>query len=153
AAVLTELAGAPFVLVVGPSGAGKSSLVRAGVVPRVLAGELGRGPWHVATMVPGDRPVERLAQALSPFLAQPEDAVLGRLRSSPSWGAPQIEERGGDARLLLLVDQFEEAWTLSSRADRAAFFEALAAFASVGSRVRLVATLRVDFLGQLEDLG
>jgi formylglycine-generating enzyme required for sulfatase activity len=151
--VLTELAGAPFVLVVGPSGAGKSSLVRAGVVPQVLAGALGHGEWRVATMVPGDRPVERLAQALSPLLAQAEDVVLGHLRSSPAWGAEQIEERGGDARLFLLVDQFEEAWTLSSRADRAAFFEALAAFASVGSRVRLVATLRVDFLGQLEDLG
>ena len=60
-----SFAAAPFVLVVGPSGAGKSSLVRAGVVPRVLAGALGHGSWHVATMVPGDRPVERLAQALS----------------------------------------------------------------------------------------
>ena len=33
AAVLTELRGASFVLVMGPSGAGKSSLVRAGVLP------------------------------------------------------------------------------------------------------------------------
>lgn len=153
AAVLTELAGASFVLVVGRSGAGKSSLVRAGVVPRVLAGALGERKWHVATMVPGDRPVERLAQALSPVLAQAEDVVLGHLRSSPSWGAEQIEGRGGDARLLLVVDQFEEAWTLASREGRAAFLEALAAFASAGPRVRLVATLRVDFLGQLDDLG
>lgn len=153
AAVLTELAGAPFVLVVGPSGAGKSSLVLAGVVPRVLAGALGRGEWHVAMMVPGDRPVERLAQALAPLLDEAEDMVLGHLRSSPSWGAQRLEERGGERRLLLFVDQFEEAWTLSSPRDRATFFEALAAFASVGPKVRLVATLRVDFLGQLEDLG
>src|SRR5262249_34702889 len=137
---LTEIAGAPFVLVVGPSGAGKSSLVRAGVGPRVLAGALGSGAWHVAAMVPGDRPMERLAQALSPLLEQAEDVVLGQLQSAPAWGAQQIEERG--ALLFLLIDQFEEVWTLASRADRAAFFAALSAFASVGPRVRLVATLR-----------
>ena len=156
AAVLTELAGTAFVLVVGPSGAGKSSLVRAGVVPRVLAGALGQRKWQVATMVPGDRPVERLAQALSPVLGQAEEEVLAHLRSSPSWGASLFEERGGDERLLLLVDQFEEAWTLSRKDDRATFFEALAAFASVGAGVHgvsVVATLRVDFLGQIEDLG
>src|SRR5262249_32003460 len=113
----------------------------------------GHGSWYVATMVPGDRPVERLAHALSPVLEVAEDVVLGHLRSSPSWGASRIEERGGDARLLLLVDQFEEAWTLSRPGGRAAFFEALAAFADGGPKVRLVATLRVDFLGQLEDLG
>jgi serine/threonine protein kinase/formylglycine-generating enzyme required for sulfatase activity len=153
AAVLTELSAVPFVLVVGQSGAGKSSLVRAGVVPSVLAGALGGGEWHVATMLPGDRPVEHLAQALGAFLGEAEGVVLRHLRSSPAWGAERIEQRAGPKRLLLVVDQLEETWTLARPAGRAAFIEALSALASVGREVRLVATLRLDFLRQLEDLG
>ncbi|MGO8995928.1 MAG: protein kinase domain-containing protein, partial [Polyangiaceae bacterium] len=152
-AVLTELRGAPFVLVVGPSGAGKSSLVRAAVAPRVLAGALGRGAWRVASLTPGSRPVERLAQALASAVDTPEDAVLAELKLSPGWAAQRMEEMGAARCLLLVIDQFEEAWTLASTSDRAAFFQALAALAFVGPSVRLVATLRVDFLGQLDDLG
>jgi formylglycine-generating enzyme required for sulfatase activity len=153
AAVLAELSAAPLVLVIGPSGAGKSSLVRAGVVPRVLAGALGDGEWHVATLLPGDRPVEHLARALGPFLGEAEGVVLSSLRSSPSWGAARVEERAGPRRLLLVVDQLEEAWTLAGPEARATFVEALSALARVGREVRVVATLRLDFLGRLEDLG
>ena len=119
-------------------------------------GALGRSAWRVATMVPGERPIERLAQALVPALELPEEDLLVQLRSTPSWAAEQVEKIGpgaDGASLLLVIDQFEEAWTLSSGPDRATFFAALAAFAEVGPRVRLVATLRIDFLGQLEDLG
>ena len=151
AAVITELHRAPFVLVVGSSGAGKSSLLRAGVLPRVLAGALGRGPWRAATMVPGERPIERLAQVLSPLLGEPEDQVAASLAAAPSWGAQRVADKAG--RVLLVIDQLEEAWTLSAAPERAALLEALAAFARVGRDVRVVATLRADFLSRLKDLG
>jgi formylglycine-generating enzyme required for sulfatase activity len=106
--------------------------------------------------VPGDQPIERLAQALSPIVATPEDEVLAGLRSSPSWAAERIEESRSAAEgtgVLVFVDQLEEIWTLSTAQRRAAFLDALAALARVGSGVRLVATLRADFLAQLDDLG
>jgi formylglycine-generating enzyme required for sulfatase activity len=126
--VLTALHGAPFVLVVGPSGAGKSSLVRAGVQPRVAAGALGRGRWRATTMVPSERPVERLSQTLAPL------------------------KDGGDG-VVLIVDQLEEAWTLAAEPERTKFFEELAALSEAGPKMRIVATLRSDFLSRLRDLG
>ena len=153
AAVLTALRGSPFVLVVGPSGVGKSSLVRAGVVPRVLAGALGREAWRATVLVPGERPIERLAQALSHVLDAPADEVAAGLASSPAWAAARIVERGGRERVLLVVDQLEEAWTLSPAPERAALFEAVAALTRIGPMARVVATLRADFLSQPRDLG
>src|SRR5262249_58142887 len=113
------------VCVVGPSGAGKSSLVRAAVAPRVAGGALGPGPWRVATLVPGRHPTAALAQAIGP---------------------------ARDAKLLVVVDQLEEVWTLADVSERRAFAEALAGLARAGP-ARVVATLRADFLSRLDGLG
>ena len=113
AQVLTELRGSPFVLVTGPSGAGESSLLRAGVIPRVLAGALGPAQWQVATMVPGGEPLERLADALAPVVGVASSELRHRLMESPPFAAYALAERGDASRLLLFIDQFEEVWTLS----------------------------------------
>lgn len=151
ASVLAEMRAAPMVLVVGASGAGKSSLVRAGVLPRVERGALSPHEWKIAVMVPSSRPIERLAQALSPIVGASEEESIARTRAEPSW----IAERamGAGKRIALLVDQIEEAWTLCDAGERASFFAALGALAGAGPDVRLVATLRADFLDRLEDMG
>jgi hypothetical protein len=60
--------GTPSLIVLGPSGAGKSSLVRAGIVPRIIApgGVPAVDVWRVATMRPagGATPIDALAEAL-----------------------------------------------------------------------------------------
>jgi formylglycine-generating enzyme required for sulfatase activity len=137
--VLTEVYGAPFVLVVGPSGAGKSSLVRAGVLPRIVSGVLGGGSWRTATMVPGDDPVGQLANAL----------ILGPPAGQEAEWLSEKARHG----VVLFVDQLEEAWTLAEAPERARFFETLAALASTGPKIRIIATLRADFLSRLKDLG
>jgi serine/threonine protein kinase/formylglycine-generating enzyme required for sulfatase activity len=138
-AVLDAIHASPFVLVVGVSGAGKSSLVRAGVLPRVLAGALGAATWRVATIVPGARPVERLVQEIAKATGTPR--TLSELQSSHA--VKQTE------RLLLFVDQLEEVWTQADANSCAAFFEALS---GMSPAVRIVATLRGDFLGRLGEL-
>ena len=53
-----------FVAVVGLSGSGKSSLVRAGLLPALRAGQLGSAEWRIAVMRPSEQPVATLAVEL-----------------------------------------------------------------------------------------
>ena len=149
------VAGGGVLLVVGPSGCGKSSLVRAGLSP-VMAAE--RDWSTLRPLVPGADPVAALAHEL---------AAGGRL-SGLDWTPRQVRDQlshddglallagelllaapGGARRrrLLVVVDQFEELLTQTAPAARSRFAELLSP-ARAGP-VRVVATLRAEFLGQL----
>ena len=119
-------AGQPrFLVVAGASGSGKSSLVLAGLVPRLLAEEPALR-WR--RLRPGSDPEQALAQALAELPAG----------------------EGGPA--LLVVDQFEELFTHGGQAAvRTAFAERLWALAAA-PQMRVVITLRVDFLGRCGEL-
>jgi len=79
--------------VVGPSGSGKSSLLRAGLIPAIRNGDLeisGAEHWPLALFTPGAHPM----------------AELERHQEVIAAGAPGPS--------VLVVDQFEEAFTLCS---------------------------------------
>lgn len=133
-----------FVVVVGPSGSGKSSVVRAGLAP-VLRG---RGAY-VVTMVPGTQPMEELSRVL---LQVSPAAAAESMRTALLAGDDGLSRavRQGipdpDGELTLIVDQFEELFTVSDAADRERFLGAIAAAASdADSRCRVIATIRADF--------
>jgi WD40 repeat protein/DNA-binding SARP family transcriptional activator len=136
--------------VVGPSGSGKSSLVRAGLVPALRAGAgRDRARWCVVDLVPGTNPFAELDKALRrvsplPLLLE----VTEGLRRDPDSLARVATDilPSPEDRLLLLVDQFEELFTLAEEDDRQAFVQALVAMArAADSRLRVVVTLRADF--------
>src|SRR5262249_43438264 len=55
-------------------------------------------------------------------------------------------------RLMLIVDQFEELYTLATEAERAAFFACLAGVADdAGSPLRVILTIRADFLDRVSE--
>jgi WD40 repeat protein/DNA-binding SARP family transcriptional activator/tRNA A-37 threonylcarbamoyl transferase component Bud32 len=141
---------ARLLAVVGPSGSGKSSLVRAGLLPALRDGALpGSAGWFVVEMVPGAHPFEELEAALLRIAVNPPTSLLqqlGRDEHGLRWAAERILP-AGDAELLLVIDQFEELFTLvEDEARRAGFLAALhAAVTDPGSRVRVVLTLRADF--------
>ena len=142
----------------GPSGSGKSSLVLAGLLPALRGGALpGSGEWHYyPAMVPGSNPLASLAQLFCP----PEE-------DADEWGQRQAErflqdpchlcrllaDRGANA--VLVVDQFEELFTLGSDAEIVNAFVAnlLAAVRAGEARHILILTMRSDFEPHVARLG
>jgi serine/threonine protein kinase len=137
-----------LVIVAGDSGVGKSSLCRAGVLPAVQDGALGGGrSWSVVRFVPGRTPLLALGAALAPLLGLDDRAVVKRLRAHPSAIAHTIRRRLGEAGgLVLFVDQLEELVTMADASGAFPVGEALGHLAAGLPGVRLLMTVRSDFL-------
>lgn len=116
-AELAENAPSRFLTVVGASGSGKSSLVRAG-----LAVELKKRNWQVLIITPGQESIKAL------------EASLELDQTIP-------------ARNLLIVDQFEETFTLChSESERVLFIDKLLRLAEEPDvKYSIVIALRADF--------
>ena len=102
---------AVFTAVVGPSGSGKSSAVQAGLIPllRRDAPEV-----LIASMQPGAQPFAELEAALNRCSPGEPRATLTQLRASEDGllVAATALIRDEAQKLLLVVDQFEELFTL-----------------------------------------
>ena len=137
-----------LVLVVGGSGTGKSSVVRAGLLPRVRRGDVpGSRQWFVTTMMPGSAPFKELAEGLR-RVAVAETTGLADELAGDATGIDRVLRRvvPDDGQLLLVIDQFEELFTLTNEQDLLAFLDGVMHAVSVpDSRLRVVATLRADF--------
>lgn len=127
------------VLVVGPSGCGKSSLLHAGVVPLLRDGAT------VTTMVPGADPLSALEQALRMIATQTDVDPVALLRAGASLGECVRATSPGDS-VVIVVDQFEELFTLCSPGQAEAFLSLLAgALADHRTSCRLLMAVRADF--------
>ncbi|MCI5130378.1 MAG: hypothetical protein D3904_02370, partial [Candidatus Electrothrix sp. EH2] len=114
------LADQPFAAVIGASGSGKSSVVFAGLVPALRRS----GDWLPAHCRPKNQPLYELAACLIPLLyddpihrSEKIDALRGKLHVG-SVGLTgiirQIREKYEGQYFLLIVDQFEELFTLNA---------------------------------------
>ena len=139
-----------FLAVIGPSGSGKSSLVKAGVLPALRHGQIpGSENWFYAEMVPGEVPMEELANALLSVSTSPLPGVADTLREHADGLALGVKEAlpSEDSKLLLMIDQFEELFTqVELESDRQQFLDLiLTAVNADDSPVIIIATLRADF--------
>ncbi|MCU0685280.1 MAG: SUMF1/EgtB/PvdO family nonheme iron enzyme [Polyangiaceae bacterium] len=146
--VLDRLRTEPFVVVTGDSGVGKSSLCRAGVLPAVREGALGGGrSWSVLTLSPGKRPLAALATAIGTLMRVDASRLIRAARAEPAAMADELGRHLGEAGgLLLFIDQIEELVTVSDPIERDAADGALAALAAGRPGIRVLTTLRADFL-------
>lgn len=136
-----------FIAVFGASGSGKSSLLRAGLLPRVKRADR----WPFLLFTPGSHPLEECAARLSAWTGGSVTALHRDLatdsRALHLTVLQALHDQPQDVDLLVVVDQFEEIFTLCpDRAERAAFITALVAAArSLNSRTRVVLGVRADF--------
>ncbi|HBX70711.1 MAG TPA: hypothetical protein DEH25_15350, partial [Chloroflexi bacterium] len=141
---------ARFLAVVGPSGSGKSSVIKAGLIPTIRRGAItGSENWFVAEMTPGAHPLEELENALLRIAIETPDDLLTQLSTDPR-GLLRLLRRalpGVKSEVLLVIDQFEELYTLvEAESERSYFLELLsAAVYEPHSPLRLLITLRADF--------
>lgn len=142
-----------LVAVVGASGIGKSSLVFAGLQPRLKA----RG-WLVEDCRLGTQPFYGLAEAFI-RLMEP-DLVGSQLVKHSSDLSELIQQRGiseivaslthkyAGRSLLIVIDQFEELFTLCERKQRESFLKTVLDELTKVVGLKLIITLRADFCGQ-----
>jgi WD40 repeat protein len=177
-AAITRLAEAmgrqSFTALMGASGSGKSSVVLAGLAPR-LHGE-GAGNWRFSHFRIGTeieskteseiKPFRALARALLPFYVDSEDDTerlknTNKLATNLKAGEltlgdvfAQSRSRNRGKRILLIADQFEEAFTLvADDAVRNRFIDVLLAGfpdppAGRVPDICLILTMRADFYGR-----
>jgi WD40 repeat protein len=153
--LLERLRRGRFLAVFGPSGSGKSSLLRAGLLAAVQRGDAeSLAGWESILLTPGEQPLGSLAGHVAALSGIPAQRVLDGLRAGPEGlSAPlarALEGRPAGAEVVLVVDQFEELFTICrDRADRDRFVHALlAAAASDDAPVRVVLGIRADFYAQ-----
>jgi DNA-binding PadR family transcriptional regulator len=98
-------------------------------------------------ILPGFEPLAELKRALIQLFGRTEVREVYSLIETDGL-RPVIERLSGSERLLLVVDQFEEVFTVCPKEEeRRQFIELLAQVADVpASRLAIVTTMRVDFL-------
>lgn len=168
-----------FLLVLGASGSGKSSLLRAGIIPRLLrAGTIpGIDLWRLAFIAPGSDPIRALAEALFTETALGPELREGDFRSAALLAgclagggevaaaplhaaleraaARRAAAMGYDTqrpvRLLLAIDQVEQLFTDTEPATAQQFAETLNDLAR-HAPVTVVAALRSDAYAHFQRL-
>jgi eukaryotic-like serine/threonine-protein kinase len=132
--------------VIGPSGAGKTSFVRAGVVASRPEG------WGTLVCTPGAAPFRGLGQALAPELSGNPDALRKLLAFDDPETAFELVSgwRKGHGEALLVVDQFEELFTLNPPEAQQRFAALLGRLAREAD-VHVLLSLRDDFLMRCAD--
>ncbi|MBL1175439.1 caspase family protein [Pantanalinema sp. GBBB05] len=155
-----------FLAVVGASGSGKSSLVRAGLVHKLRRGQRlsGSSDWQIKLITPTEQPLKSLANAFINPSASAVDRAEQLRRAeiflqdggtglSHLVRASLMSNAGNHSRLILIIDQFEEVFTLCqgphAERDRHRFFNCLTtALREVGDRLSIVIVLRADFFSK-----
>ena len=148
--------GGRFVGLVGPSGSGKSSLLRAGLLPRLVRQ---RERWLVSPpFFPGTMPIRSLARSLTDaFAANGHERPISELAAILSEGAAglgmliselQALSMTGSGRpnVLLVIDQAEELITRAGQREQQYFLNMLRQALRENDSIWIVATVRSEFL-------
>lgn len=167
--LLERLKRAPAVAILGNSGSGKSSLVRAGLIPALHRGRFRYNgcwttSWKTVTVRPTDQPFDEMAESLpiqlAPELSAAEIAdLIGKWKKTLPEDCEALrnliialtgaaKKKVGDERILLVVDQFEELFTLTEdRRKRQTYIDALLAAGRLetSSPIHVVFIMRADF--------
>ncbi len=137
-------------LIVGASGSGKSSLVRAGLIPTLRESQ----GWPVHVITPGDHPLRALGGSLTHDEEPDSTTLIEKMARDPrelhNAASLALSKDDHQDHLLVVVDQFEETFTLCrDETERRAFIDNLltAASSELAGPTVVVIVLRADFYG------
>ncbi|MCG8363677.1 MAG: TIR domain-containing protein, partial [Pseudanabaenales cyanobacterium] len=154
--LMKKLAETNFVPLIGISGIGKSSVVLAGLAPQLEA----QGWQLLGPFKPGVKPLAALQEAFCSLFDQPEDkhevytlieteGIERVLNLGPEdlIDPPELPKRD-TARILLVIDQFEEIFTVcQSEDERTLFIQRITEISQKPNfPLAIVTTMRADFV-------
>jgi len=138
-------------VVIGASGSGKSSLVRAGLIP-ALRNEQNKD-WKIHVITPTAHPLEALATELTreSESVTATSTLIDDLLQDPRSLSLFLGRQNRQQRTLLVIDQFEELFTLCrDEFERESFIDNLLTSLNQDKNTfTLVLTLRADFYAHL----
>jgi hypothetical protein len=153
-----------LIAVFGSSGSGKSSLIRAGLLYRLKLGQAiaGSNNWvYVEPFTPTDDPMAKLLAAVgivlpvAPAATTKKKTTKKTARTRPNRAKALVPTTNLAALItanwppqtpiVLIVDQFEECFTMSGEAQRQAFIECLMELIETTPNLQLIIGMRSDF--------
>ena len=155
-----QRAASRFVAIVGASGSGKSSLARAGLISALKDGALeGSATWPILITKPGSQPLDNLAADLDAYEVLRKGIRSPRqfVEEARAWDRElhlsirkALAQSGQPRRSVILIDQFEELFTLCDDEEaRLGYIANVLHAAKVleGSTI-IILTMRADFYGK-----
>jgi uncharacterized protein YjbI with pentapeptide repeats len=150
-----------FLAILGASGSGKSSVLRAGLIYELMQGQRlsGSRHWSLKIIVPTAHPLQSLAK----LFVDANLSVVNEANETDT--AITLLQKGGDylkrliagyldknsqSKFLLIIDQFEETFTLCEDLQERNQFLAclLELLATKQDEFKLIVGMRIDFLGK-----
>ena len=151
AGLVNDLEQTNFILLLGASGSGKSSVVRAGLIPWL---QQKWGKHFVSLMfTPDSDPFESLYGSLLSRGYSQSQAELARTGKVDTLSQVVKTLKPAESFWLIFIDQFEELFTISEDDKRDLFIRSLVKLSKErvsDPPIRIVATMRADFLDQLD---
>ncbi|MGK7887321.1 MAG: caspase family protein [Crocosphaera sp.] len=133
-----------FIAVLGASGSGKSSLLRAGLLYQLKLGQAiaESNLWtYLTPFSPTENPLKELNDVLvAPSLTFAKDKDKKSKFSTN-------EER----KIIMIIDQFEECFTMCDETTRQAFFDRLIELLDEHKNLHIIIGMRSDFRGRLRE--
>ncbi|NEQ84462.1 MAG: hypothetical protein F6K26_31150, partial [Moorea sp. SIO2I5] len=126
-----------LLMVLGASGSGKSSLVRAGLLYQLKLGQAiaGSDRWHyLEPFTPSEIPWKMLQEVLE-----------------KGEGEQNQPENSSVTPVVMIIDQFEECFTMSQPDQRLEFFNGLIELLDKKDNLIVLIAMRSDFRGRLRD--
>ncbi|MBW4635239.1 MAG: PD40 domain-containing protein [Iphinoe sp. HA4291-MV1] len=166
--LVTAVRRKPLVSLIGRSGSGKSSVIFAGLIPKLRQ----QGCWLFVDFRPENRPLYNLARQLNKLLIPQWETMSQNEQRRETRNlandfrqdvsalqdvvADILQKQHSTRRLLLVIDQFEELYTISPEDERQPFLNQLLKTVRVFSAKQIpdlvvILTLRDDFLGHALD--
>jgi WD40 repeat protein/energy-coupling factor transporter ATP-binding protein EcfA2 len=154
--LLQELEKDNLIFLLGASGSGKSSLVKAGMIPKLIQSNINKKPFIELSFVPSDDPFGYFFEKLP---LPPREKINLYIESeiyNNKVNLHSIIERarqGKNDSWLIFIDQFEEILTTTSKDEGLLFVQFLdnlisSLRKSQDNSIKLILAMRTDFLDQ-----